>query len=126
MGPRHPLLVYWSASVNNISQFIYEVMATDSFVWTIALFMSVCSGYVLHNYIEDYFIATWSSLVMLSAIIVGNAAFAHLGVFFTTNEGSNVIVASGAAVCSITLMSLILLRIWNAIMAYQHVLRGEG
>ena len=109
---------------SNLVQFFYEVMATDGLVWTIAVFMSVCSGYVLHTYISDYFFAIWSSLAMFVAIIVANAAFAHLGIYFSSENGSNVVVASGAAVCSITLMSVVLLRIWNAIEAFNNRLRG--
>jgi hypothetical protein len=101
--------------MENLSIFIWHVYQAPSLVWTLALLMSAVSGYVLHSYIGDYLYATVSACVLFVAILIAHVAFTDLGVLFTTNKDSNIAASAGIAICYVTLIALILLRLWHAV-----------
>ena len=100
--------------MEELRQFIELAYKAPSLVWSLAILMSAISAYILHTYIDDYLYATISAFAMFVAIMVGHVAFTELGVFFTDDKESNIAASAGAAVCSVTLIAIILLRIWHA------------
>lgn len=109
-----------------VNQFIDRVVAAPDLVWTMALMMSLIAGYMLYSFVDDYVFAIVTTLSMFIAIMVAHEAFTELGVFFTENKEANIAAAAGAAVCSVTLMSIILLRIWHAFADFGNHLKGNG
>ena len=100
--------------MDSFSIFIEQVYQAPSLVWTLALLMSAISGYMLHSYIGDYLFASVSACALFVAILVAHVAFIELGVFFTTDKESNIAASAGAAVCSVTLITVVMMRLWHA------------
>lgn len=100
--------------METLSEFIGQIYAAPSLVWTLAFLMSVISGYMLHSYIGDYLIATFCGCVLFVSILIAHVAFTELGVFFTTDKESNIAASAGAAICSVTVISVVMLRLWHA------------
>ena len=109
-----------------LNQFIDRVIAAPDLVWTMALMMSLISGYMLHSFVDDYVFAVVTTLSMFIAIMVAQEAFAEIGVYFTDNKEANIAAAAGASICSVTLMGIILLRIWHAFADFSNRLKGRG
>ena len=91
------------------------VVTAPSLVWTVALIMSGLTGWMLHNYLDDLLYAITISIVMYCSILVANAGFAQIGLFFTTDREANIVAAAGASICAVTLMTVIFMRIFYAI-----------
>lgn len=91
-----------------------QIDQAPSLVWTLAFLMSAISGYMLHSYIGDYLFATVSACALFVAILIAHVAFAELGVFFTTDKESNIAASAGAAICSVTLITVVMMRLWRA------------
>ncbi len=106
-------------------EFLIRVYAEPDFVWTMAMLMSIISGYMIYSFVDDWVFAVVTTFSMFAAIMVAHQAFTELGIFFTTNPDSNVVAAAGASICSVTLMSVILLRIWHAFADFSNRLKGE-
>jgi len=94
-------------------RFWLQVNDAPGLVWSLATLMAVVSGYMLHTYVEDFVVATISGFVMFGAILVGHVAFTNLGVFFTTDKHANIAASAGAAICSVTLITILMMRLWN-------------
>ncbi|MEQ1695224.1 MAG: hypothetical protein ABL901_05210 [Hyphomicrobiaceae bacterium] len=103
--------------MESINVFMGQIYAAPSLVWIMAFLMSAISGYMLHTHIGDYLLASFSAVAMFMAILIGHVAFTELGIFFTTDKESNVAASAGAAICSVTVLTVVMLKLW-------HVLRG--
>lgn len=91
------------------------VVTAPSLVWTVAFIMSGLTGWMLHNYLDDFLYSLTISIIMYCSILVANAGFAQIGLFFTTDREANIVAAAGASICAVTLMTLIFVRIFYAI-----------
>jgi hypothetical protein len=111
--------------MEQIYQFWLQVNNAPGIVWSLATLMAVVSAYILHTYIGDYAIATLSGFGMFVAVLVGHVAFTELGVFFTSDKESNVAASAGAAICSVTLLMILFLRLWHAAFLLRTRLRGN-
>jgi tryptophan-rich sensory protein len=100
--------------MESLSLFIGQIYQAPSLVWTLAFLMSAISGYMLHSYIGDYLFASVSACALFVAILIAHVAFTEMGVFFTTDKESNIAASAGAAVCSVTLITVVMLRLWHA------------
>lgn len=100
--------------MEEIYQFWLQVYAAPGLVWSLATLMAVVSAYMLHTYVDDYLFAAISGIGMFAAVLVGHVAFTDLGVHFTSDKESNVAASAGAAICSVTIMAILLARLWNA------------
>jgi hypothetical protein len=96
------------------SIFMAQVYGAPTLVWTLGFVMSAVSGYMLHSYVGDYPIAIFSSFVLFASILIAHVAFTELGVFFTTDRESNIAASAGAAICSVTLITVVMMRLWHA------------
>ena len=110
--------------METLSLFIDQVWAAPSFVWTITLMMSAISGYMLQNRVDDWLFAVACAGALFILTMIAQVAFVNLGVTFTDNKDSNIVAASGAAACSVTLLAILLLRMWYAVMDARNRLRG--
>ena len=112
--------------METLSLFIDQVWATPSFVWTITLMMSAISGLMLQNRVDDWLFSVACAAAMFVLTMIAHVAFVNLGVVFTDNKDSNTVAASAAAVCSVTLLAILLLRMGYAVMDARNRLRGAG
>lgn len=95
--------------------FVDEVLASSSLVWTVAIILSSISGYVLHTYIGDMLYSACISVAMFVSVLIGNAGFARIGLYFTNDRDANVVAAAGLSICALTAMAVILMRVFNAV-----------
>lgn len=105
--------------MEQVRQFIDLIFVAPALVWSMAILMSIIAGYMLHTYVNDLLFAICGSLVMFAAILVANVAFNELGVAFTTDKESNIAASAGAAICSVALITILVLRIWQAAYLYR-------
>lgn len=102
------------------------IYAAPSMVWTVAFLMSAISGYMLQTYIDDVLFSVFAGLSMFVAILIAHVAFTDLGIYFSANRDSNVVASAGAAVCSATIIAILMIRLWNLAADARHRMRGEG
>ena len=95
--------------------FVDEVLASSSLVWSVAILLSAISAYVLHTYIGDWLYSSIISVAMFVSVLIGNAGFARLGLLFTADSDANIVAAAGFSICALTVMAVILMRVFNAI-----------
>jgi hypothetical protein len=126
IGPAVPIVVEELSMVESLSMFTYQVLAADGLVWTMAFIMSAIAGYILYSYVEDVVFALVATGVLYVSILVAHTSFMLLGIFFTNHNDSNVVAAAGAAICSVAAITVIVVRIKNAIADFNNGLRGEG
>jgi hypothetical protein len=112
--------------LENLWIIIYQIYMSDRLVWTVAICMGLLAAYILHYYIEDLMFAFVAAISMFVAIMITNLSFVMLGVMWTSDKNANVVAAAGAAMCSLTLIVVLVMRLWNAIWDYSNGLRGEG
>lgn len=110
--------------IESIGLFIDQVYAAPMIVWTIAILMSAIAGYMLECYLDDFLFAAFSAVAMFAAIMIANIAFVELDVLFTHDKEANVVGSAGAAVCCVTVIAIVLGRVWNAYAENRHRLRG--
>jgi len=110
------------------SAFMFWILleTADSMVWGIAILMSVIAAAVLHNYTDDGLAAVMVGLALFASMMVSHVAFTVLGVMFLTDKSSNVVAAAGAAVCSVTAVFFITIRLLYAIGDRTNRLRSEN
>ena len=111
--------------VEAMSLFFDQVYQAPSIVWTMAVLMGAMSGYLLDLYIEDAWFSFFSAVAMFMAIMIAQVAFNELGVMFTSDREANVVASAGAAVCSATIIVILLLRVWNAAADSRHRNRSQ-
>lgn len=92
-----------------------QIYAAPSLVWTLAFLMSSIAGYMFHTHVGDYLFAVFSAITMFIAILIAHVAFAELGVYFTTDKESNIAASAGAAVCSVTVLTVVMMKLWHAL-----------
>ena len=112
--------------IEAVTVLIDQIYAAPSMVWTIALLMSAISSYMLHTYIDDRVFSVFACLSLFVTILIAHVAFNNLGIYFSSNKDSNVVASAGAAVCSMTMFSILVLRMWNMAADARNRLRGEG
>ena len=110
----------------SVDVFLYLLWHADTLVWCVAILLSLIAGMILHSYSDDLLFAIVISSALFISIMVANVAFTYLGVMFTTNKNSNIIAAAGAAVCSVTVMGIIALRLVHAIAEHANRLKSES
>lgn len=110
----------------SIDIFLYLLWHADTLVWCVALVLSCTAGAILHNYAEDALFSIVISVALFASIMVANVAFTYLGIVFTSSKDSNIVAAAGAAICSVTAIALITVRLLNAIGEHTNRLKGEG
>lgn len=110
----------------SVDVFLYLLWHADTLVWCIAFLLSLIAGLILHNYSDDFLLSVLTATALFVSIMAANVAFTLLGVMFTTSKNSNVVAAAGAAVCSVTVIALVTLRLLGAIAEYSNRLKGEG
>jgi hypothetical protein len=111
--------------VESIYLFWSAVISAPSLVWTVAFMMSALVGWMIHSYLDDLLYAICTAITMYVAIVVANAGFAQIGVYFTTDREANVVAAAGASICAVTLMAVIILRIIYAVGDFNQALKRE-
>lgn len=111
--------------MESVTLFWDQVCAAPGLVWTVAFMMSALTGYMIHTYLDDLMYSIIISIVMYFSIMIANAGFAQIGIFFTSDREANIVAAAGASICSVTLMTVILMRIFYAIGDFNQKLRRE-
>lgn len=98
--------------------FLYLLWNADWIVWCVAALMSLIAGVILQNYSDDTLLAVVISVALFVSIMIANVAFTYLGIMFMANKNSNMVAAAGAAVCSVTVIALVAVRLINSIRAH--------
>lgn len=97
--------------------FFYLLWHADVVVWSVAFLMSLIAAVILNSYTDDFLYPIVIGTALFISIMVANVAFAYLGIMFTANKNSNIVAAAGAAVCSVTVIGILTLRILSVISA---------
>lgn len=100
-------------------------MAADRIVWGVAVLLGVVAGYILYAYTDDLLLALSIAAALLVSMMVANVAFTMLGIMFLGDRTANVVAAAGAALCSVTAIALVSLRLLMAIGDYTNRLKGD-
>jgi hypothetical protein len=95
--------------------FLDQIETAPPLVWTTAFFMSTLVAWMVHFYLEDFMQTFVVAFIMYWAIVVANVAFSLTGIIFSADRESNVLWVAGASICAITLLAVLLMRLFYAI-----------
>jgi F0F1-type ATP synthase membrane subunit a len=101
--------------VEEVWVFWEQVMLQPSLVWTVAFFMSAAAGWILHSINEDALQTFVIMTILFVAILIANAGFSQLGVYFSNDKESNIVAAAGASICAVAAMAVIIMRLMYAV-----------
>jgi hypothetical protein len=104
---------------------VWVILAAERLVWVVAICMSSAAAYILHQYVDDWLYATVAGFILFAAILIANFAFAHIGLIFTFDRQANVVAAAGVAVFAISLVTVVLMRVWFGISDLTYRLRHK-
>jgi len=93
----------------------FDIFNSSSLVWSIAFILSVVTGVILHNYLENFLHSALITCAMFASILVGTAASARFGILYLADADANVVAAGGVSICAVTIMSIIFMHVFNAL-----------
>jgi hypothetical protein len=123
--PSSRLIEQGLGSMNALTILWDQVWVSPTLVWSMAALFSLISAYLLHTVIDDRLFATLAAIAMFLAIMIANVAFANLGIYFATNQNTNVIASVGAAACCQAVFATVIHKLWYAIFDLRHRVQGD-
>jgi uncharacterized membrane protein YjjP (DUF1212 family) len=91
--------------------FLNLLQNSNTMVWVVAGLLALVAGTMLDNITEDTLFSVVVAVSLFFAIMFSHVAFTYLGVVFTSNRDSNIVVAAGVAICSLTVIAIIIIKI---------------
>ena len=91
--------------------FLNEVTALPGIVWTIAFIMTFTTGWILHFRLEDFLRTLVICFGLYWTIVFAYVGMDHINLIFSDDKEANVVWVSGATICMVTALFVILARI---------------
>jgi cytochrome c biogenesis factor len=123
--PKSLLIEQGLGNMNALTILWDQVWVSPTLVWLMTALFSVVSAYILNTVVDDRLFATLAALAMFLAIMVANVAFTNLGIYFATNQNTNVIASVGAAACCLAVFATVIHKLWYAIFDLRHRVQGD-
>lgn len=108
-----------------LQSFLDDVWNTSSFIWYVALFLTLAVAWILHAYNDNFLVTGTVSIGLYVSIILGTVGFGRLGVMFSPDKEANMAAAAGLTMCAILVMTLILTHVFFAIGEFRQQARFQ-